>query len=314
MAHQIETMAFAHEVPWHGLGVQVTADLSYDEMLVKAGLDWTVSLRPMHFTGNDGKSHEMPDRYALVRDSDDQPMSVAGTRYNPVQNKEALRFFDRFIQAGKARMETAGSLRDGKLVWGLANLGADFTLPGGDKVKGYLLLGSPHECGKSLLARTTAIRVVCANTFAAATAGSAKFEKRFSHVREFDADEAADLFDGARENMAEFAIEAAALKAMKLGREDVIKVLASVYQSNKEISLLLKDEKEWNPTMRVLMEAYETAPGADPGNGWGVLQAATYRSNHIAGTRADQRLNSAWLGSEAKRTADLMAGLRQLAA
>ena len=50
MAHMVETMAYAGEVPWHGLGVQVEENLTPDEMLVAAGLDWTVSKRHMFYT------------------------------------------------------------------------------------------------------------------------------------------------------------------------------------------------------------------------------------------------------------------------
>ena len=36
MAHMVETMAYAGEVPWHGLGVPVSNDLSPEQMMVKA--------------------------------------------------------------------------------------------------------------------------------------------------------------------------------------------------------------------------------------------------------------------------------------
>ena len=41
-------MAFAGEVPWHGLGTKVSSDMTPNQMLVKAGLDWTVSKRPAY--------------------------------------------------------------------------------------------------------------------------------------------------------------------------------------------------------------------------------------------------------------------------
>ena len=40
MVAAVETMAYAGEVPWHGLGTKVPHDLSTDEMLKKSGLDW----------------------------------------------------------------------------------------------------------------------------------------------------------------------------------------------------------------------------------------------------------------------------------
>ena len=42
MAHMVETMAYAGEVPWHGLGVQVEENLTPQEMLEVAGLNWQV--------------------------------------------------------------------------------------------------------------------------------------------------------------------------------------------------------------------------------------------------------------------------------
>ena len=42
MAHQVETMAYAGEVPWHGLGVKVIDDLTPEQMMQKAGVDWSV--------------------------------------------------------------------------------------------------------------------------------------------------------------------------------------------------------------------------------------------------------------------------------
>ena len=39
MSHNVETMAWVGEVPWHGLGKEVPQDLSPKQMLKAAGLD-----------------------------------------------------------------------------------------------------------------------------------------------------------------------------------------------------------------------------------------------------------------------------------
>ena len=49
MAHMVETMAYAGQVPWHGLGQKVEHTLTPEEMLKAAGLDWTVSKRPVYY-------------------------------------------------------------------------------------------------------------------------------------------------------------------------------------------------------------------------------------------------------------------------
>ena len=57
MSHEIEMingqaqMAYAGEVPWHGLGVPVSNDLTPTQMMEKAGLDWKVETRPLYYKG-----------------------------------------------------------------------------------------------------------------------------------------------------------------------------------------------------------------------------------------------------------------------
>ena len=56
MAHNIEMlngvaqMAYAGDVPWHGLGTRVPNDLTPAQMLETAGLDWTVDKIPAFAT------------------------------------------------------------------------------------------------------------------------------------------------------------------------------------------------------------------------------------------------------------------------
>ena len=49
MAHNVETMAYTGQVPWHGLGKKVPSDLTSDQMLQAAGLDWEVVKTPLYY-------------------------------------------------------------------------------------------------------------------------------------------------------------------------------------------------------------------------------------------------------------------------
>src|SRR5690606_33989421 len=158
---------------------------SVDEMLVKAQLNWELEKRPITFQTEKGDDKDIDNYYALVRTSDNKCLDVVGRQYTPVQNKEAFEFFDEFVRAGKAKMETAGSLRGGRYVWGLANLQSSFKLEGGDEVKGYLLVASPHESGKALIIKFTTVRVVCQNTLTLALRDSGR-EFRIAHRIIFD--------------------------------------------------------------------------------------------------------------------------------
>ena len=50
--HEIESFAFANEVPWHGLGNQVSNEMSAQEMLEASGCDWEVQLTQNHYPPN----------------------------------------------------------------------------------------------------------------------------------------------------------------------------------------------------------------------------------------------------------------------
>ena len=170
MSHEIEMvngvaqMAYAGETPWHGLGAEVSDDISTDGMMKAAGLDWSVTKQPMYYLTDIGEMGEVPGKSALVRSSDNKVMDIVGSDWNPVQNAEAFEFFREFVDAGDMQMHTAGSLKEGKMVWALAKVNDGFTIKtaqGEDSIESYLLFSNPHQYGKSIDVRFTPIRVVC---------------------------------------------------------------------------------------------------------------------------------------------------------
>ena len=120
MAHMVETMAYAGELPWHGLGVKVDDGLGVDEMIKEAGLDWKVKKIPATAEFDGQKIYSGHDM--LVRESDGQPLDMVKENWIPVQNSDAFEFFREFCDAGDMEMHTAGSLLGGKKVWVLAKL------------------------------------------------------------------------------------------------------------------------------------------------------------------------------------------------
>ena len=168
MAHNIELvngkaqMAYAGDVPWHGLGTKVPNDLTPAQMLDAAGLNWTVDKIPA-YAKIDGKNVAI-GQSALVRSFDNKILDVVSDDWNPVQNEEAFDFFNDFVAAGDMEMHTAGSLQDGKIVWGLAKVKESFELFKGDQIDSYLLFSNFHKYGHSTDVRFTPIRVVCNNT------------------------------------------------------------------------------------------------------------------------------------------------------
>ena len=126
MVAAVETMAYAGEVPWHGLGVPVSNDLTPAQMMKKAGLDWRVEEVESYIDFN-GKKIPTGQK-SLVRETDGRLLTNVGEKWNPCQNETAFEFFHEYVMAGDMEMNTAGSLRDGKMVWALAKVKESFDL------------------------------------------------------------------------------------------------------------------------------------------------------------------------------------------
>lgn len=302
MSHEVETMAWANQVPWHGLGNKIDADSTVEEMTMAAGLNWEVEQHDC-YANVDGEKINV-GRKALVRSTDKKVLTITGDNWKPLQNKDALGFFRDYMEAGGAKLETAGSLRGGKIIWGLAALNKGYKLKGGDESKGYVLLVSPHEVGKAITVRATSVRVVCANTLALASQQEIAY--RQSHLKEFDMDSAKATVELANQQIAQLAMDSETLMNLKMSEFDTVRTLAKFFQpveqgiSEKEdeerIRILIDDPKMMNKKLSDVLVSVNKAPGATPGNAWGVLNGVTHWADHVAGRTSDARLFRSWLG------------------
>lgn len=189
MPANVETMYSAVETPWHRIGTVTTQAVNSKQALKLAGLDWTVSQRPIvTFTeDNDTEGHliDVPDVFANVRDSDNTVLGVVGDRYQVVQNQQCFDFLDNVVDDSEATYETAGSLNNGKVVWMMLNLGKEIKVDE-DKTVPYLLIVNSHDGSLSLRGLPTPIRVVCQNTLRLALSSKAYKGFSFRHTQNID--------------------------------------------------------------------------------------------------------------------------------
>lgn len=310
MAHMIETMAYTGEVPWHGLGVKVSPNLLPKEMLDEAGLNWKVEKERIKTESG----IYIPNRFALTRSSDNKPLSICSDKYIPIQNADAFEFFQKFVKAGKMTMETAGSLEDGKRIWGLARMkSGDFELANQDKVEGYILLAQPHIPGKAMTIMFTPIRVVCHNTITMALNRADQNLNgvfRMTHHKEFDQDMkilAENVLGLSSEKMKAFKETAQYLSGRKATAPMVSKYFVDLFQSKDKKTIdekiIYPLEDEFSPTMRKLLDVYDRQPGAEmsPHTWWTAFNAVTYYTDHVLGRSNDTRLKASWFGVWAKK-------------
>ena len=297
MAHMVETMAFAGAVPWHGLGVNVPADLTPEQMLQAAGLDWEVQKFPSFaiIHENDPDSVIETGQSALVRMSDKRMLDVVSDDWNPVQNAEAFEFFNEFVMAGDMEMHTAGSLKDGQIVWGLAKIKESFELFKGDQIDSYLLFSNFHKYGFSTDVRFTPIRVVCNNTLTLSLSSAVERMVKISHRKQFDPANVKDMLGIATDKLQKYKEMAQFLGSKKAKNEDIVTYFKRIFP----VLGAPKQDKELSRNAKLALEVIDNQPGAKYAQGtwWQPYNAVTYITDHLAGRSADTRITSAWYGA-----------------
>ena len=293
MAHMVETMAYAGELPWHGLGVKVIDDLTPEQMMQKAGVDWTVEKQNLITSGGS----TVKNKQALVRSSDGSVLDVVGKGWNPVQNADAFNFFEEYVRAGDMQMHTAGSLNDGKMVWALAKTNESFELFDGDVTENYFLFSNPHEFGKAIDIRMTPIRVVCNNTLTLSLNQDSNAMLKVNHRKEFDVAEVKEQIGIAKEKMEQYKSMAEFLGSKRYTSENIVQYFNEVFGSPaKEKVDGVTPFSSINANNA--MEYLDTQPGAKfaQGSFWNAFNTVTYMTDHIQGRSNDGRLTSSWYG------------------
>ena len=308
MSALVETMAYAGEVPWHGLGAKVSNDLTVEEMLEAAGLDWRVKKVPTFYEAtvegtfgaykttsierfNTGKQ-------ALIRESDNSILSMVSDTWEPCQNDEAFEIFAEFVDRNELEMHTAGSLKDGQIVWGLAKMQGQFVLFDEDVTEQYLLLVNPHQFGKAIHVRNTPIRVVCNNTLSMSLSEQALASGNQSHRNVFDPEAMKEAV-----GIAALQLEQYADMARFLGSKRFTDLTVQNYFDEVFPNMSVKRGNEHSRNSMMAMELLETQPGAEFGAGtwWNAFQTIPYMTDHLNGSDVSKRMHSAWFGANASR-------------
>lgn len=193
MAHEFESGMFVKEEAWHKLGVVVEEAPSTEEAYELSGLNWKVDLLPAYCRVN-GQDVDTGN-FAIVRDKDNSVFGVVGDRYNPFQNKEAFDWCKPLVDSDYWHMETAGSLKGGRVCWAMLKQGEN-SVVSNDLLKQYLLLTWSHDGSKSVQVAPTTIRVVCANTLQMALKGNKEISKvRHTASMQMKLEEVRKLYD-----------------------------------------------------------------------------------------------------------------------
>ena len=313
MAHEVETMAFHGEVPWHSLGNRVDTNATPEEMQKAAGLEWELDRQEIFWRDTvSGEYHKVPGKRAIIRSTDRKVMTLAGQDWRPVQPADLLGFFRDYAAAGGACLETAGSLRGGQVIWALADIRDHFTVGSDDKVKGYLLFISPNKVGQATSIRCTPIRVVCANTMAAALSNNYMLYSQ-NHLTEFNMELAQAAVEGAHKGLAAAGQRANILAKIKMDVSAHVRALAPFVTGAPLADELVENFEAQPAALRDCLQSVFGGPGADPTTAWGTYNGFTHWADHVNGRSAASRMFRSWVGDIGKAKGDLMDEVLEMA-
>jgi phage/plasmid-like protein (TIGR03299 family) len=300
MSHEIESMAYFGQRPWHGLGTALgEADLhDWASASKKAALDWEVEMVPL--VTHD--AHARVDHRAVRRSTDGRVLGVVGPRYAPLQNKDAFAWFQPFLDAREAQLHTAGSLKGGSRIWVLAKLNRDpLVIAEGDEVEKFVLMSHGHDGSLAVRAGFTPIRVVCQNTLSMAHGCDAGKLIRVKHTKDVLANLASvrEVVDAAN---AEF--EATAEQFRRLARKGISQADLRRYVRR---ALEIEGDQEISTRTRNVVEEIVRLAGSGRGNDlpsvrgtyWTAYNGVSEWLTYSRGRSADNRLNSLWFGDSA---------------
>lgn len=303
MAHQLETMAYVRQTPWHGLGERLSERQPIEVWARHAGMNWRIEASPVQYQGGEAAAlHEYPEQRVLYRSDTRQPLSVVSRRYQVVQPREILEFYRDLTEVAGFELETAGVLRGGKKFWALAKTGQKATIKRKDEVQGYLLLATSCDGTLATTATPTTIRVVCANTLAMALDGNGSAIK-VGHNTVFDANRVKQEL-----GVAVFQWDSFMYRMKTLSNRHI--------RSNEAEAYFCKvlGDPDWRQGMPMTNErALKRVQSLYDGHGygasldsarqtaWGLLNAVTQYVDHDRRAKnAEYRLDSAWFGQGAQ--------------
>jgi phage/plasmid-like protein (TIGR03299 family) len=183
MSHELERLAdgstafaSARQHAWHRLGTVLPDSFTASQAMEYARLGWW-NVRKEHLqavvvTGDGVSTIDVPERYATVRTNPvtgaPEALGVVGASYVPIQNEEHCDLLDALVDESGAHFETAGSLKGGRQVFISMKLPDVMLIGGVDAVDTYLTACNSHDGSMAFRLMVTPVRVVCANTLAAA--------------------------------------------------------------------------------------------------------------------------------------------------
>lgn len=307
MSHEINSIAYTGQKPWHGLGTMLEPGASIDQWIRDAGMAWKIHTAAIEYAigiGPNAAYATFDGMRVLYRSDTTAPLSVVSKTYKVVQPRQVLEFYRDLVDTQGYELETAGCLRGGRKFWALARMRETIELPGVDTVEGYLLFATSCDGTLSTSIIPTSIRVVCANTLHATLHG-AEGSIKVPHSSVFDEKAVKVRLSVARSQWDDYATMTQAMSRKSVSKQEAIRFFEHALGS-----FAANDgEEKMRPFKHALTAVQNLYAGGGKGSDlpsskgtvWGLVNAISEYADYGRKTRSeDTRLSSAWFGAAAR--------------
>ena len=231
---------------WHGLGETFDRDINTKEALEFSGLDFKVIKLPnIHCTPGGQEIISKSSFFTLRTDVDKVLGDRLGADYTVLQKLECFDLVDDILEAGRAKIETAGSINGGRKVFICLKMNDGIRVGDNDSIDQYVLIANSHDGSLAITATPTNIRVVCNNTLSAALNG-AKGAIRIRHSGKAAErmQEAARVLNLIDDNSKKNEDAYNKMRDIKLAKSQVLDYFGNIFFTPEEIHKLQKGEKD----------------------------------------------------------------------
>lgn len=169
---------------WHNLGTEYEGEENVHRIAAQAGADFRTGIVELQLHSDEYpqvNGVQVDERY-LIRLDNFKPLASVGPEYQMVENSEVWNYLQQWIDAGLAKLDTAGSLFGGlKNFVNLKMVGEPLVIKGNDTMELHLLTMNPFDGKTAIFSGFTNIRSVCNNTVTAAIQDKASKMLRIRH-------------------------------------------------------------------------------------------------------------------------------------
>ena len=297
----IDSMFYTGNSPWQGVGTPLEGAATAEEAIVAAGLDWEVGLRRAFIETSNGQVFEDPNHKGLARLDTGKVFQYFSDRYEPFQNRDAFSFLDPV--KGSSVYHSAGSLKEGAIIFLYTMYPEPLVLPGGETIEMGILLTTTHDGSGSVNARFLDNRTRCCNTLPKVVSMGR------GQAHEFKAMHTKSLESKVEEARRFMGLEDAHRKALEL----TVNSLANTHitADEREVFLTHLFGQQENPEavgtrirnqMDEVDRLFSEGIGNEGWSRWDMLNGVTEFTTHHKGVRGGEsekanRLHSNWFGT-----------------